>query len=154
MQFETFTGTVSHGHERVTVRGGKKAVSSKVTTTFRLDGTPVTMEGPASIGDGDVVTVAGERKGGEFVAYILRNETTGATYNEASVQQFAFVGLLFAVSVVLMAVIVGFVLFAVACWYAFKMMRVVKAQNLLKRTPPPVVRADSAATPQPAGAGA
>lgn len=138
MAYESVVGTVSHAGERVTVRGGRRATSSKVTTSFRLDSTPVDMEGPADVGDGDIVTAVGERKGGKLQAYILRNESTGALYNELTGAQYGFVGVGIALSILLMPVVIGFAMAPFMAWYAYKLYRVKKAQDQLRSSPPPV----------------
>lgn len=138
MTYSAVTGTVSHAGERVTVRGGRRATSSKVMTSFRLDSMPVEMEGPADIGDGDTVTAIGEQKGGKLQAYILRNESTGAVYNELTTAQYGFVGVGILLSIILMPVVIGFAMAPFMAWYAYKLYRVKKAQDQLRLSPPPV----------------
>ncbi|MFK7761865.1 MAG: hypothetical protein AB8B62_01270 [Roseobacter sp.] len=136
MSFEIFTGTVSHASERVTVRAGRRATSSKVTTTFRLDNTPVSMEGPAEVADGDIVTAVGTVNGSQMQAFILRNDSTGAVYNEVTPSQIAFVALGVLVSVILIPILVGLAFLPFMLWYAYKLFRIKKAQAKLRAASP------------------
>ncbi len=136
MSFEVVTGTVSHAAERLTVRGGRRATSSKITTTFRLDNMPASMEGPAEVGDGDTVTAVGAVNAGQLHAFILRNDSTGVVYNEVSGTQVAFVALGLLVSVMLIPVIVGVALLPFMLWYAYKLYRIKKAAEQLRAAAP------------------
>lgn len=136
MSFEIFSGTVSHASERVTVRGGRRATSSKVTTTFRLDNTPVSMEGPAEVADGDIVTAVGTLNGGQVQAFILRNASTGAVYNEVTPSQITFVAVGVPASILLIPILVGLVFLPFMLWYAYKLFRVRKAQKQLRAASP------------------
>ena len=85
---QTLRGKISHLRASIEVSGGG-GDSSVVTThiqVFRIDGTPVKVEGrePFMIDDGDTAILAGLPNGTVFRALAYRNESSGASGDAGS----------------------------------------------------------------------
>lgn len=82
---ETIRGTATNVHQHAKIEGSHDNLSTSYIVTMTLDGHPVNLScaSPAVIGNGDVVFVAGARRGRVFKALAYRNETNGATGGES-----------------------------------------------------------------------
>ena len=74
-------GAVSHLEKQSTTVGYSGGIANtRITTAFRLDGTPVCFQGSPHIGNEDDVKVIGYYERGVVNATILHNYTTGVRY--------------------------------------------------------------------------
>jgi hypothetical protein len=84
IELKTLAGTVSHASQQSQVYGhmqqGRGNIRTKQWISFRVNNRPTLMNGLPSVADGDVVTVIGVDKGGEFAGYSVRNHSTGVDY--------------------------------------------------------------------------
>jgi hypothetical protein len=145
MSLTILTGKVSHVDHSTATSGGTTArgnllIQTRHVWSFRLNNHPVTYTGlsTASFGEGDELTAAGQERNGTFVIESCRNETTGAVYERQATLFCVLPALIIAISLPLMLVLVGFLIFPFGVYFLFKGLKFSKANKLLRAAPRPV----------------
>lgn len=85
LEVKTLPGRVSHTNQQQVTYGhmhnGHGRIQTRQWFEFRVNGRPTKMNGTPVVADGDLVTVVGLDKGGEFAGYAVRNHTTNVDYS-------------------------------------------------------------------------
>lgn len=87
----TTSGRVSAVQHTTRVTGGRNSTWTAYIVKFRIDGRQYSRESskPEALADGDLVAVAGQVSGGEFIVLAMKNLTTGVATAEGTGQGIA-----------------------------------------------------------------
>jgi hypothetical protein len=106
MAWATIAGTISHLNQSTEVSGYTQTSSfgnriygrtqTSHVTTFRIEGKPalLKMGNMGSFTNGDRVSLVGKDKPAGFIAYAIRNDTTGAVYTNPTKGYYWFAGVM------------------------------------------------------------
>lgn len=141
MALSIISGSVSHVSSSTTVTGQMYADRGSVRTThklfLRVNGKAAVFSGTPHVADGDVVTLSGIDKGGEFKAFALRNESTGVVYPGQTTLVYVG-GVLFLMLGLPFSIVIFGIPFAVfGGWLLYAGYRNQQANSLLLASPSP-----------------
>ena len=145
-------GTVSH-LDRITsvntVETGTKRGLVKTTHTysFRMDNHPATYRFATDVhlGNGDVITAAGEQKGGTFAVWCFRNESTSVIYYCLARRVLILSAIMFVVGLCTLKLLIGLLIVPIGIYFFWLGLKMAKANRMLRNAPAP---AETAAPPQ------
>ena len=103
-------------------------------TTFRIDNRQVsfTSQATPNLSDGENVTVAGREKNGEFIAYVIKNNTTNIICESLPARVMLIFGaIMFLISVPFIFVLVGIFPAALGLTAIYFSLRIKKAVALV-----------------------
>lgn len=137
-QLVTVSGKVSHVSQTSSTHGqvqnGHGTVSTSHQLSFRVDNRPATMKGTPSIGDGDLVTIAGLDRGGIVETLAVRNRSTGIDYGGAKTVQYIAAGICGLLGVVTLPLAgFGLLLIGLAAWAVRSARRDQSALEMVQR---------------------
>jgi hypothetical protein len=148
---ELLTGTVSsvrHATETSgAISGSGGRVSGSVNTrhvcTLRVADVParIKLPGATNLNDGDVVTLAGDRKADGFQGYALRNETTGTLHSYATWPGYLAGGLAVLLGIPFSLILIGIPILILGVVFLWLSVRQTRALSLLRGTPAPALGA-------------
>lgn len=126
-------GKISNLREVTNIHGRNGNVGTSHSSTFRIDGIPVSLTSGkyGNLSNNDEVTCVGEMKGGTFKVYGLRNNSTGE-YNETKPTLLLAMGICFIILGLLTVIlIIGIVPLAIGIYVIYKATIGYKAVNML-----------------------
>ncbi len=145
MTLSIISGSVSHVSSSTTVSGQMYADRGTVRTThklhFRVNGRSAVFSGTPNVADGDVVTLAGIDKGGEFKALALRNESTGVAYPGPTTLVYVGGILFLLLGIPFSVILIGIPFAGFGAYLLYAGYRNQQANQLLQASPRPSVPA-------------
>lgn len=152
---EILTGTASNVRHATETRGSMSSshgrmsgsVSTSHVCTLRVANQPVQIKlpGATNLNDGDLVTIAGDRRADGFRGYALRNESTGTVHAYGTTLAYVFAGLCLLLGIPLSFLIIGLPFLGVGIYVLWLARRQARALRMLHATPAPAASIASAA---------